>query len=333
MDELSQQEKLIDQYVSEGNQDAAVKVLFDLIVAYAKKKDFLKAETLRDRLFEVAPMALNEITKSADIIEEEKSSFIDKDHRETWSSLYDTLGTEETNALYLAMKEITYNKGQAVFSVGDRNNNLYFVDNGECKMVYRKEDEEILIKTLGPGDLTGEDTFFSTTAFRTVSLMVDSEAKLHYIEKGVLEKWQEKFPGIETKLYEYCRKSGLVPDLLEKKGLDRRVQKRLKLSGRVMIQLLHASGGAIGKSFIGKLLDINVGGFSFSFKISKKETARKLLGIKLNMKFALGGAETLQKIDQNGTLVGIGYPVLADNTFHVKVDKPFDQGLIEKLGA
>ena len=333
MAEFSQQEKSIDQYLREGNQDAAVKALFDLIVVFAKKKDFLKAENLRDRLFEVAPMALTEITKSGKIIEEEKSSSIDEDHQETWSELYETLETEEANALYLAMKESTHSEGQAVFSVGDRDNNLYFVDTGECKLVYTQEDEEILIKTLGPGDLTGEDTFFSTTAFRTVSLMVDSRAKLHYIERGILDSWQETFPSIETKLYEYCRKSGLVPEVLEKKGLDRRIQERLKLSGRVSIQLKNASGGPIGKPFIGKLLNISVEGLSFSFKISKKETARKLLGVRLNMKFALAGAVTPQEIDQNGMLVGIGYPVLADNSFHVRVDESFDNRLIEKVGA
>ncbi|MFC1535013.1 cyclic nucleotide-binding domain-containing protein [Thermodesulfobacteriota bacterium] len=333
MDDLSQQEKSIDQYLNDGNQDAAVKALFDLIVAYAKKKDFSKAEGLRDRLFEVAPMALNEITKSGDIIDEEKSSSIDEDHRETWSKLYDTLKTEEANVLYFAMKENSYNKDQAVFSVGDKNNNLYFIDNGEFKMAYTKEDEEVLIKKLGPCDIAGEDTFFSTTAFRTVSLIADSQAKLRYIEKGVLEKWQEKLPGIEQKLYEYCRKSGMVPDLLEKKGLDRRIQKRLELSGRVTIQLLNASGGPTGKPFIGGLSDIAVNGLSFSVKISKKETARKLLGLKLNMKFTLPSAKSPQKIDQNGTLVGIEYPVLADYSIHVRFNKPLDEAIMEMEGA
>ena len=333
MDELSQQEKSIDQFLRKGNQDAAVKALFDLIVVFAKKKDFLKAENLRERLFEIAPMALTEITKSAEIIEEEKSSTIDENHRETWSELYETLETEEANALYLAMKEITYREGQAVFSVGDRDNNLYFVDRGECRLAYTRDNEEILVKTLGPGDLTGEDTFFSTTAFRTVSLMVDSQAKLHYIERGNLDSWQETLPGIETKLYETCRKSGLVPEVLEKKGLDRRIQKRLKLSGRVSIQLKNTSGGPIGKAFIGKLLNISAEGLSFSFKISKKETARKLLGVRLNMKFTLSRAGTPQEIDQDGTLVGIGYPVLADNTFHIRVDTPFDNSPTAKVAA
>lgn len=328
MDDLSQKEKSIDQYLNEGNKDAAVKVLFDLIVAYAKQKDFSKAEALRDRLFEVDPMALNEITKSADIIDEEKDKAIDKGHRETWSGLYNILETEEANALYFAMKEDTYDKDQAVFSVGDRNNNLYFIDNGELKMVFTKENEELLIKKLGPGGLAGEDTFFYTTAFRTVSLQANSQAKCRYLERGVLEKWKEEFPRIEQKLYDYCRKSGTVPDLLEKKGLDRRIHKRIELSGRATLQLLNSSGGPNGKPFIAGLSDISVYGLSFSLKISKKETARRLLGLKLNIKFELPQAGTTQKIDQNGTLVGVGYPLLDDYSIHVRVDKPFDKPIL-----
>jgi len=331
MDDLSQKEKSIDQYLSEDNKDAAVKVLFDLIVAYAKQKDFPKAEALRDRLFEVDPMALNEITKSADIIDEEKDRAIDKDHRETWAKLYEILKTEEANVYYFAMKENTYNKDQAVFSVGDRNNNLYFIDSGELEMIFTKEDEKILIKKLGPGELAGEDTFFYTTAFRTVSLIANSQSKLRYLEKGVLEKWKEEFPGIEQKLYDYCRKSGMVPDLLEKKGLDRRIHKRIELSGRATLQFLNASGGPNGKPFIAGLSDIGLNGLSFSLRISKKETARKLLGLKLNMKFELPRTPAPQKIDQNGTLVGIGYPLLDDYSIHVRVDKPFDKAILNPI--
>jgi CRP-like cAMP-binding protein len=334
MNDLSQQEKLIDQYLNEGKQDEAVKTLFDLIVAYAKKKDFRKAEALRDRLFDVAPMALDEITKSGDIIDEEKSSSIDEGHRQTWSSIYDTLKTEDANELYFAMKEKSYDADQTVFSVGDVDNNLYFVDKGELKMFFIREDEEIVIEKLGPGDLVGEDTFFSSTAFRTVSLIAESQVKVHYLEKEILEKWQEKFPAIKPKLYGYYNsESGMVFQLLEKKGLDRRTQKRPQASARITVQLLNKSGGAIGKPFIGSLTDISINGLSFSTKISKKETARKLLGLKLNMKYALPGEEVPQKMNQNGTLVGIGYPVLADYTLHVRLDKPFDEELVKKISA
>ena len=55
--------------------------------------------------------------------------------------------------------------------------------------------------------------------------------------------------------------------------------------------------------------------------------------LKLNMKFTLPSAKSPQKIDQNGTLVGIGYPVFADNSIHVRFDKPLDEAIMEMEGA
>jgi len=71
-DDFSQKEQMAAQYAAQGKTQHAVKLLFELIVAYAKAKNFPKAEALREKLFEVDAMALNEIIKAAEIIEEEK---------------------------------------------------------------------------------------------------------------------------------------------------------------------------------------------------------------------------------------------------------------------
>lgn len=332
MDSVSEQETLIDQYLSEGNQDAAVKSLFDLIVECAKRKDFLKAEALRDKLLEVAPMALNEITKSADIIDEEKSGSIDEVHHENWSGLYGILTPEEGNDLYFAMKEKVYDKEQAIFSAGDIDNNLYFIDGGEAKLVFMNRDMEMLLKKLGPGNISGGDTFFYTTAFRTVSLIASSKIKLRYIERKIQEKWNESSPGLADKLNEYCRKSGLVLEMLEKKGLDRRINKRPKISGKVGVQLLDSSGTPAGKQFLAALFNISECGLTFSFKLSKNEVAHKLLGGKIKTKLSIPDDGVKKEAKQSGIIAGIGYPVLADHTIHVRFDKP-DEAIKKLIGA
>jgi hypothetical protein len=38
MDSVSKQEGLVDQYLNEGNKDAAVKLLYELIVEHANKR-------------------------------------------------------------------------------------------------------------------------------------------------------------------------------------------------------------------------------------------------------------------------------------------------------
>ena len=95
MNNLLRYEELVDQHVRHDNKEAAVELLFDLILRHAREKNFEKAEALRERLFEVDPMSLTEIIKSAEIIEEEKNESIDPDHLDVWSGMYDLLTTEE----------------------------------------------------------------------------------------------------------------------------------------------------------------------------------------------------------------------------------------------
>ena len=321
MDSITEQEKLIDQYLSEGDQDTAVKVLYDLIVENAKKHDFIKAETLRDKLFEVAPMALNEISQSGDIIDEEKSQSIDEGHRKTWSELYGNLSNEEANELYFAMKENAYNEGDVIFSIGDEDNRLCFIDTGEVKLVYLKEKNETL-KILEPGDIAGEDTFFYTTASRTVSLIANSRVKLRTIEREIQERWKEKYPGLEQKIHEYCDKSGRISEILLQKGKNRRRNKRAKLTGKVAVELLNPSGASTGKKFIGTLCDISVSGLSFTFKLSNNEVAHKLLSAKTKTQLVVPHKGESKKIEQIGKIVGIGYYVLSDHSIHIRFDQP-----------
>ena len=79
MSDSSEHEKLIEQYMSEGNTEAAVRLLSELIIKAAREKNFEQAEALRDRLFDVDSMALGEIINTGEIIETEKSNAIDNE--------------------------------------------------------------------------------------------------------------------------------------------------------------------------------------------------------------------------------------------------------------
>lgn len=330
MDPVTEQERLIDQYLSEGRQDEAVKTLYDLIVENAKNHDFIKAEALRDKLFEVAPMALNEISRSGDIIDEEKSRSIDEDHRKTFSELYDNLTPEEANEIFFAMKENVYNAGETIFSIGDQDNRLCFLDSGEVKMVYLKKSNETL-KILEPGNIAGEDTFFYTTSSRTVSLIANSSVKLHSLGREILERWKDNFPALEQKLSSYCSKSGRISEILMKKGMSRRRNKRKKISGKVAVELLHPSGKSTGKKFLGALCDISISGLSFTFRLSNNEVAHKILGAKTKTQLVVPEDSRPKKIEQIGKIVGIGYHVLSDHSIHVRFDQP-DETIKKLIG-
>jgi len=88
MEAVVSQEKLLEKYLKENKKALAVKLLFDLIATHARANHFSKADALREKLFEVDPMALHEIVKSAEIIEIAKIAAVDQVHRQVWSHLY-----------------------------------------------------------------------------------------------------------------------------------------------------------------------------------------------------------------------------------------------------
>jgi len=273
----TKQEAQVDACISENDTDGAVKLLFDLIVEYAREKNFAKAEALHEKLYETDPMALTEIVRSGEIIEEEKSESVDQEHLEIWSGLYDSLSTAEGNSLYYSMKSKIFQAGEPIMEQGKLNSRLYFINKGEVKALFDQGGKENLIKTLGVGDIIGQEPFFSATVC-TVSMIPLSNVKATYLEGDVLKKWKTEVPALESKLHDYSIKHDLVKKELERKSLERRADKRVNLSGTVMFQLLDKAGKPMGKKYKGELSDLSAGGISFSIKSSKKETVRMLLG-------------------------------------------------------
>lgn len=323
MDDYLAWEELVDRYLEKGQKETAVKLLFDLVSRYAKIKNFIKAEALRDKLFDVDPMALSEITKAAEIIEEEKSESIDQNHRQIWSELYDSLSADEANALFYAMEEAVYDSDHVVFNQGQLNSNLYFIDHGSLKIVYRQGRKEFLLKTLEQGSIAGEDTFFPI-AVCTTSFITISRVSLHFLKRGVIKEWKEKYSALGSRLNDYCSNFENVNALIKEKGLERRVYKRINASGRVQAQILSVSGSPVGKPFKGEMTDLSMGGVCFQIKASGHESARLLLGRKLNLQFMPPADLSTNKIDQNATVVGVGYHLFNDYSIHVKFDELLD---------
>jgi len=326
----AESEKMVDQHIGNDDTNAAVKLLFKLIVQSAREKNFTKAEQLRERMLEVDPMALDEIISSAEIIEEEKSQALDPIHMQIWSSLYDTLNTEEKNELYYSMKDAALGINQPVFLQGKLNTNLYFINQGQLKVIYQDKAGDVLLNTLGAGQLAGQENFFSNTIC-TTSLITLNNVNLKYLEKDVLLKWKKEFPTLEQKLFDFCSGFQNATGLLQSKKMDRRALKRVKISGKGLFKLLNRAGEPIGKSFKGDLADISVGGLSFEIRISKEETARLLLGRKLNISFNYSKSMPNILFDQNGIIVGV-YPYpFEDYSIHVKFDKMLDKSVIDTI--
>ena len=226
------------------------------------------------------------------------------------------------------MQTAVYEPEHIIFRQGEMNASLYFINAGRVTTFYHKDDHAILLKTLGPGDLVGEDTFF-TNSTCTTSAMAHSTVKLNIIGKTVLQKWQADEPNLANKLKAYC--SGLEPikDLLQKKELERRAYPRYAISGSAAIKILDKQGSKIYK---GDLSDISVSGVSFEINASPT-AADALLGCRLNLKFTLRGAFSEISIDHEGRIVGVHGQLFNEYFINVKWEEPLEDALIDRIKA
>jgi CRP-like cAMP-binding protein len=326
-DEYSSQMGLFDQLVKNKDTGSAAKLLFEMIVKYAKEKDFEKAENLRGKLMDVDPMALGDIIKSGEVIEEEKNRAIDQAHLKLWSGLYKNMTKEEISMLFFAMKSIRFNAGHTIFKKGDHDSRLYFINKGHIKLVFNQGDKEILVKELKPGDMLGEDAFFSLSLNTTTAITL-SDVELNYLEKEILAKWDLKSYGIEPKLHDFYLQTKKINDPLGTRVQQQRTHERIAISGKVRVQFMDSSGTPAGEPVIGALSDISQGGMSFYLNIKKEKITKLFLEPRLNLKFNLiiGGIQ--QPFDQNGTMVA-AIPHYYDYSIHVKFDNRLDKQVVE----
>ena len=330
MEALARQEQQVDRFIKDGQQRSAVELLYELIVAYAKAKDFAKAESLRERLMRVDDLALSEIVNSAEIIEEEKAVAIDPYQRGLWKNLYNSLTAEERNAFYYAVKHITFNPDQSIIKQGMLNDKLFFVNKGRLKLLCRQGDKENYIKQINMGEVVGYDTFFDISVC-TSSVITLSSVKLSYLDRGAIRKLAEQFPGVESKIRDFCFKTGgNISDILQKKEVERRRFTRYKISGRITTQLLDKNAKPVGRPFHGHAEDISEGGVSYFIKCSQEEAARFLLGrpAEIKISFLKSGDNMMAKAE--GVIVGVKYRLFNDYTVHLRFSKLFPEQKIIK---
>lgn len=321
-DTLTLREEQIFQLVAKGNKDVAKKQLFDLVVACARKKDFFNAERLRERIYEIDPMALMEIIQSGDIIEEEKSGAISKDHLEIWTKLLTVLSTEEFNSLYHEMEERSYKPEETIVAQGAKNDELFFINHGSVRASYMGGDKELFLKNMGSGEIAGEN-FFNASVW-TVSLTAQQQTSISVLKREKLVRLEQRIPGIESKLIDYYNRSSDIYAAMKKKGMDRRTHERFKVEGKIQLQIVDDKDRILS-SFRGELTDISQGGLSFFIRITKKENSRLLLGRSIKAGIPVRGG---QDMVLRGTVIGVQAfdLVLSDYSVHVKFKNELTRG-------
>ena len=325
-------DRQLQQFVDQGNEAAAAEWLLDRIVAAAKNKDFSMAESLRDKLYDAAPTALSEIVKAGEIIEEEKSRAMDPAHLDRWKNLYERLTAEERNELYFAMQPLSVTANQTVYQQGAFHAKLYFVQAGTLTLLIDNPEIQKAerVKNVTAGDVANITPFFSYSVC-TASLVATVDSQLTSLDKTVLSKWAQTFPGIETPLYVFCQSQGTAVDLAKKSGLTIRAHRRLKTSVATGIQLLDKAGKPVQKPFRVSLADISAGGLCFSMKLNRKQEANNMLGHRLLVQLLVPGGESPQKIRQLAQIVAVHIKPFGGASVHVRFDHNLEPQVIKRV--
>jgi CRP-like cAMP-binding protein len=311
-----------------GRKEEALQALFDLIVERAEAKDFANAERLRKLLYDIDPLALTEIVHSGEIIEQEKTAGIERGQLQAWTNLLEFLTQEEFNTIYHGMEKRDYGAEQTIVSQGAANSELYFINQGRIKVSYLKEQREIYIKSLSRGQVAGENFF--TPSFWTVSLTALTPVNIAVLPKQKLAGWEERHPGLEAKIRDYCQRFNDIDEVIRKKGLERRGSRRFPLTRKVMVQISDQAGKVAGRGFQVELVDISREGLALVVHISKRENARLLLGRNLQVTFPAGGR---QPRCFDGIVLAVQPLQLLENIFsvHLKLSNRLDQETIQAL--
>ncbi len=319
----------ITTFLEKGQVTAASKLLYEKCIEAAKEKSFVEAEMLRDRILEIDPNALAEVIKAGEKIEEERSSTINLNHISIWQDLYDSLTTEEFNALYYSLKSRDYPAGSVVVEQGMSKPCLYFINSGQARLTCLRGNEEIFLRKLGPGEIVGAGPFFDVSVW-TVSLTVYGKTNLHVLERDIFLELLDKYPGIEPCLADYCLKTETVPELLKMSGADRRQHVRFPVTILVKHTILDEFGKPSMRSFKGEIVDLSVGGLSFYIRISRKENARLLLGKGITTTIPVDGGEAVDCIGKIVAVRSQNY-VDSDYSVHVQFDELLSDDKVKSI--
>ncbi|MGD9949235.1 MAG: HEAT repeat domain-containing protein [Desulfobulbus sp.] len=322
-------EDAISELVRKGKQSQAKQQLLDLIGTTARAGDFATAERLRERIYEIDSMPLPDIIRSEEIIAQEKQGDIRDEDLEIWADLTDRLGTREFRAMYEAFSERSCKPEETIVSQGDKNDALFFINQGSLKVSHLVGSRELFITSLSRGQLAGENFF--TPSLWTVTLTSLTPSRLYILPQSALASWQKQFPSLRAKFYEYYCAYNDIGLMLKKKGLDRRKVKRFTLARKVQVQPISNLDTPIGRGFRSETADISQGGMAFLVRIAHQENARLLLGRRMQIVLPVGGK--VSHLNFKGLVIGVQpYRQLLGNfSVHFKFDRPIDSQELQSI--
>ena len=326
---LNARESEIKTLIEQDNREEAGKMLFDLIVSCVGGGDIKNANRLRDWLYEVNPMALGDIIKANEIIEEAMSGSINEQFVQAWADLKQIINDEEFTTLYHAMEEHQVPRGKQIVKTGSKLDALFFVTKGNVDVRCRIGEKEEVVKILEPGTMIGENCF--EPSIWTVSLVSATPVILSVLRQPQLFELFERFPGLDSRLSGYYAKFCNIKELLTENGYERRRYERLVADQKITFQTLSKDGLISERIFRGELDTISQGGLSFVLRIVKRENRRALFGRKLLITID----HEDRKLELKGSVVAVSVQDLQEHDYavHVSFDKEVEREMIDPLSS
>ena len=278
--------KQINDLLSNGQKSKAIAVVIQQIEISAEQKLFGRAERLRELLIQIDSMALMEIIRAAEIIEDAKKASIAKHHYVIWQQLTEILTQEEFVSLYHATSQQYYPNGEIIAKQGQSLPTLFFVNSGQVQLYAVSQDGDVPLKVVRKGEIIGAETFFEASVWTVNAKSLGAELSLLSLQK--FKDLSTQYAGIDSKLSDYCARFQSAGTLFKKTKKSTRRFDRTKTSGRVTYLLLDNQGKEMSIGAKGDLLDVSMGGVSLSIHSSKKQNAINLFGKKIRVKIQSG---------------------------------------------
>ncbi|MEE4166328.1 MAG: cyclic nucleotide-binding domain-containing protein [Desulfocapsaceae bacterium] len=310
----------LNKLLESGKTAEALTLAMELIEKSAKNKQFALAEELRDLLIQVDSMALKQIVRAAEIIEEEKQASISSDHLEVWKNLVEVLAPEEFSALYHAMVLKKYGNGELVAEQGASLATLFFINSGRVQLLAAKGSVELKLGDRQAGEIIGAETFFDASVWTVNAKSLGAE--LFLLSRSSLDALHDAHPTLEAKLARFCSTFQASSAALKTPRGDRRQHQRRKLSGRLSFSVLDASGNETDSEAKGDFIDISQGGVAFSIHASRKRNALGFFGRRLRVDFYTGMSTGL--LSRNAIVRAVRDMDLISNDYsvHIRFDEP-----------
>jgi CRP-like cAMP-binding protein len=309
-----------------------VEQLVATIVQAAKVRDFKRADQVHAELIAAFPASLSEIIRAANIIEEEKSAGIEKDHLLMWCKLYQALSDEERNCLYYSMKKHLLPPKTLILAHRAVNDRLFLIEQGQVIIFRKKDGNNVVLAQLGPGDILGEYTF-SNISLCSASAITRTKVQLRCLENRYADTWEDRHPGLYEKLIDFCLKGGKVDEILRSRRLEKQRYERYPARGRAKLTFLTAEGKPSDLVFAGSLADISLSGACLGIRFAKKTTARSLLDKQMVLHLAADQGSPPVGITLFARVVRVSFLLYGDYTIHVSFSELQTEETIRKFRA